>query len=508
MTDSCARWIVLSDREAQGETLCQQDLQWRRGHAERCPACSAETRFWSQVEGILNHPTLLEAPINTLPPRALSHRRALGWAMVAATVLALGAGWYGLKRSPRPPEAGALALSAAAPSTSRLATVSGAVALGTQSAHAGSVVQPNDELKTEVGRACIVAASTIVTCLDEHSRANWVTTTNAGIEIRLTQGKVLSRLSKQPKDRPFSVHTPLGTITAQGTVFAVEVSEQQGKPQVSVRLYEGQLALKAAQQPPRFMEAPAAATLSGAVTPRALSQADEATDEPLLALSAYLHESRNQNTSVNLSLSTEPVSATITLDGVTLGHTPLSAVVAGGQHLGVELPGYAPVAEVLPRPTGQVVERLFRLTKLEPSAPASAPLPSAEGSLNDSASPSAASMLGQAQLWRSQGKFNACANAYRKLIATYPNSNEAHVSRVSLGELSLRQLGQPEAALLAFDQYLERGGPLTREARYGKIQALEQLGRKAEAEALTQVFLRNHPQSIQAETLRRKHGSR
>jgi ferric-dicitrate binding protein FerR (iron transport regulator) len=496
MTGSCERWIALADRQAQGETLTAQEQQWRRAHAERCPACTAETRFWSHVEGILSHPEYLDAPISTTPPAAKWYRRAAVWAMACAASLALGAGLYGFVFAKLP----VVASTATPIAASRLVTVSGAVSIGTETAQAGRILTPSDELVTETGRVCVRASSSIVTCLDEHTHASVLAQKSGSVQIRLTQGTVLSRLARQPQDKPFSVHTPMGTITAKGTVFSVEAKQQQ----VYVRLYEGQLALETASHQSFSLVAPGVATLGETVTPRGLTQADSELDQNLLALTDYLHEIRDRNTTVHLSLSTEPLSARITLDGVALGHTPLSAFVPGGEHLAVELTGYAPIAEVLPKPAGQTIARHFTLSKLAPVAQASTMSESAPVPLAEKSAPSAAELLAQAQKWRAQGKYEACASAYRKLIAAYPGSHEAHVSRVSLGELSLRQLGQPEAALRAFDQYLERGGPLTREARYGKIQALEQLGRRTEAEALTQVFLRNHPQSVQAETLRRK----
>lgn len=75
---------------------------------------------------------------------------------------------------------------------------------------------------------------------------------------------------------------------------------------------------------------------------------------------------------------------------------------------------------------------------------------------------------------------------------------------VSLGELELQKLGHPALALRAFDQYLTAGGSLVREARYGRIEALERLGRDAEARTQALAFVRDYPKSIQADTLRRK----
>jgi hypothetical protein len=79
---------------------------------------------------------------------------------------------------------------------------------------------------------------------------------------------------------------------------------------------------------------------------------------------------------------------------------------------------------------------------------------------------------------------------------------------VSLGELELSELGQPAQALRSFESYLHGGGPLTREARFGKIRALQSLGRSSEEQAEISAFLTDYPRSVQAASLRRRVQSR
>jgi hypothetical protein len=90
------------------------------------------------------------------------------------------------------------------------------------------------------------------------------------------------------------------------------------------------------------------------------------------------------------------------------------------------------------------------------------------------------------------------------LIASHPRSDEARVSWVSLGELELSELGQPAQALRSFESYLRLGGPLTREARFGKIRALQSLSRGDEEKEAILGFLRDYPKSVQAASLRRR----
>jgi outer membrane protein assembly factor BamD (BamD/ComL family) len=88
------------------------------------------------------------------------------------------------------------------------------------------------------------------------------------------------------------------------------------------------------------------------------------------------------------------------------------------------------------------------------------------------------------------------------LQSLYPSSAEAVASTVSLGDVNLA-LGDAAGALASFDAYLARGGPLTQEARYGRIRALELLGRSVEADRAADEFVRLYPNSVQARSLRK-----
>lgn len=133
-----------------------------------------------------------------------------------------------------------------------------------------------------------------------------------------------------------------------------------------------------------------------------------------------------------------------------------------------------------------------------PEAPPRAPL------ARTSVRPSPAELLAKAQATRARGAYDACAQLYRRLWSEHPGSEEAKVSMVSLGELELGKRDRPAAALEAFTAYLQAGGPLEREARFGRIRALRALGRQAEAERDSAAFLRDYPTSVQATALRRE----
>jgi ferric-dicitrate binding protein FerR (iron transport regulator) len=148
----------------------------------------------------------------------------------------------------------------------------------------------------------------------------------------------------------------------------------------------------------------------------------------------------------------------------------------------------APEAEV--DPVGSVAQAPARVAPEVPSGP------SQKVEVR-----SAAEWLGRARELRRTQQWAAAADAYRSLRAHHPTSPEASAVLVSLGELELTQLGQPERALRSFESYLAAGGPLAIEAGLGKIRALRKLGRSADEATAIDAFLQQHPKSLQAADL-------
>jgi TolA-binding protein len=110
----------------------------------------------------------------------------------------------------------------------------------------------------------------------------------------------------------------------------------------------------------------------------------------------------------------------------------------------------------------------------------------------------ASALLEEARQQRGNRHYAQAAQLYRKLVQQHPESVEARAALVSLGQLELGQLGQPEAALRSFQAYLAHPGQLRQEAEHGVIQALQRLGRKAEERRAIEAFLARYPKSTQA----------
>jgi hypothetical protein len=115
--------------------------------------------------------------------------------------------------------------------------------------------------------------------------------------------------------------------------------------------------------------------------------------------------------------------------------------------------------------------------------------------------PTADELLAAAQRALAEGASATAIERYQALIAEYPESGAATIGSVSLGRLLLRR-GRASEALAAFDRYLDSGAiELIEVARHGRILALRELGRTAEANEAIAAFLAAHPGSIHRETL-------
>jgi TolA-binding protein len=117
----------------------------------------------------------------------------------------------------------------------------------------------------------------------------------------------------------------------------------------------------------------------------------------------------------------------------------------------------------------------------------------------------AAELFADANAARRRGASADAIDRYRELGRRFPGSREEVAARVLLGNLLLP--GDPGAALALFDAYLGQGSAaLAEEAHLGRAQALERLGRAAEARRAWETLLERFPHSIHGARARAKLG--
>lgn len=90
---------------------------------------------------------------------------------------------------------------------------------------------------------------------------------------------------------------------------------------------------------------------------------------------------------------------------------------------------------------------------------------------------------------RAEGDLAGAALAYRELFERHRPSAQAHAALVSWGDLQLSGLDDPSGALVSFERYLARGGPLEEEAAFGRARALRALGRVSDERSAIESFL-------------------
>jgi tetratricopeptide (TPR) repeat protein len=492
----CQRWMELSDQAAVGETLSARDQAWLVQHARGCADCAREAGFYASLRDAVGRPERLVVPSRAEVAKTRRgprrHAVVLGLALAAGLALAVGVASNASKRAVAPVAA------PAPPITARVLFASGHARLGPGAAMAGQAVAQGERFRTNDGVACMAIAQSITVCLDAMSAATVSFADPGRTIVYLEKGRLLARLDHQPAGRTFLVRTAKAEVQAVGTRFLVGVAEDG---RTLVRLHEGKVAVRAANRVSSALAAPAQANVSDdiRVAPIPAQASDE--DQVLSDLSTL---TRTPSGAMVLLQST-PSGADVFVDNVAMGKTPLSTLLATSAHVRLSLAGYAPASEWLPIVDGARIERTFTLTALP--TPAVASLDKPARARRSTPASAASRLLAAAQALRARGEYDACAQAYRRLWAEFPDSEEAKVSMISLGELELLGRKRPVAALDAFGAYLRIGGPLEREARFGRIRALRVLGRDAEADAESAAFLRDYPTSIQATTLRRQaHG--
>lgn len=109
-------------------------------------------------------------------------------------------------------------------------------------------------------------------------------------------------------------------------------------------------------------------------------------------------------------------------------------------------------------------------------------------------------LLRAANQARRARSFAEADRLYSDLQARFPDSRAARTSRVPHGRVLLDTLGRPADALNCFSAYLagDPRGTLAEEALVGRAQALEQMGRDAQARDAWRSLFERFPESVHA----------
>jgi tetratricopeptide (TPR) repeat protein len=506
MSEHCQRYSALSDQAALGEPLEQDQERFMARHGASCRACRAEAGVWSGLGEALENPQRLTDafPLADPSPRTpvglgTAQRRGSRWLMWGASVVAAvaaGAVWISTHASSTRTSAAASGVIGAAPAKAiaapQLALVAGTTSVNGQPARGGRRLALGDDMEVASGRACLLVPPGVTVCAAEGSRLKVEELDPTSRRLRLLAGHAVARLQAQPAGSSFGFETSAGSIVAKGTVFSLQAFDDQ----VALRVHEGTVVQRRAENVAGFA-APAAVLLSRSAP--AARPADElwSADLPLLNVAKHFTDGATGDLEV-----TSRTMGLVSLDDTELGHTPLSALLTPGSYLlGLEQAGRAPVVERLTVSNGARLVRNYETRADERATAASRPASKAS---EPPSSGSPAELLAEARTLRQNGRFHEAATSYTRLLREYPTSSEARAATVSLGELQLSQLGDAKSALRSFDAYLRKPGALSQEASYGRIRALQRLGRTEDVVRAIEAYLTAYPKSPQAATLRKE----
>lgn len=130
-----------------------------------------------------------------------------------------------------------------------------------------------------------------------------------------------------------------------------------------------------------------------------------------------------------------------------------------------------------------------------PSVEKEKPVPETPSLVARQKEASAAQLFHDANSARRSGEFQRAKGLYSRLIARYPESDEARLARVSLGKLLLEK-GEPSQAEREFRRYLSKGGQLAEEALVSRAESLGKMKRPNQERQAWQELLSRYPNSV------------
>jgi TolA-binding protein len=501
--------------EALGRTLAPAEIALRERHIARCAECRIESealRRLADVDGPGPAPVLDDlsrrrwvdqtferaerALAEEVVERAAPGHRTLRIAAIAAAaVLAVGAVLWLARGKPETAKsavAPATAVHMATQAAGRLLLTSGEVSVTAASDLGAGELGLGGGITTGAGTAIAALEGGVVIHLDPDTAVKIESSGPAASEVRLERGELFVSVDPNRKGRTFGVLAGDSAVRVTGTIFSVS---RRGS-EASVAVFRGGVVVEGPQgsRPVRLGERLAFGAASIAV----IEEVEKVRAETLMdTISALATDG-----AASLEVESLPAGAAVSVDGTTIGSTPLTAALRPGyRRLELRLEGRESVREFLRLAEGGKTARVFDLASALP-VPADGPEAAAStvaGPGDRPAAPHAAQvpppeeLLATARDLRAGRDFAGAIAAYERLVAAYPETPVARAAIVTLGQLQLDQGGNPGRALELFRRYLAATaqGPLAQEAAWGVARAQRALGETAAERAALEAFLRD-----------------
>jgi len=526
------REIWLAEADGQRPSRAERDLL--EAHLAACAACRAEAvlvrgmriddrdgpapeldelaeRRW--ITGALERAEELdvERPAETAESGEAARRVRPafylmgGLAVAAAVAIALAVGLFGSVEEQASPRADLPEVADVAPEPldGRLVLASGEVEVGGGDRGAGDAVGRGTRIRAGTGTAAVDFDGNVTLVFDSGGIARVASADSAALRVELEQGRLVGEVDPGRSGPRLVVSTKAGDVVVTGTVFSVQVDDDR----VSVKVHRGSVRVEEPGRDGRPVRLGQALEL-GADRVVVLGDEEQAGVRTLLRAIDLL----GGEESATLVVDSIPSGASVEVDDVRLGQTPLRARVrTGNRHLDVALEGRQSVRELVRLDAGAETHRAYELAESEPQVTASTKGSGGKDDTEqDTAAPveqaTPAELLITAQGLRSSGDYQRAAAAYEDLATRFPASAEGRAALVSAGTINLERLGRPSRALLCFDRYLAsvKRGTLAQEAALGRAQAFQAMGDRQKETAALEQFLARFPGAIQAARVERR----
>jgi ferric-dicitrate binding protein FerR (iron transport regulator) len=391
----------------------------------------------------------------------------------------------------------------------RFVLLAGEVQIGRRNAAIGDLLMSGDHIETQDGRAAVSLPEEINLSVGPQTRLRVERSVNAEISVFVEHGQIQVALSPRGKRPSFQVITDKGRVNVTGTIFSVNAQARS----VEVRVLRGKVEVTESNGRMRHLGTHGAMSL-GSSRMWTISEKEE---QDLWREVRVLELLDSEDNTV-VDIHSRPAGAMVAIDSVLLGQTPISAAVRTGyRNIALSIGGKTVAQELIDVTSGTRLSRVFDLSSVSSEATASKDSQSESrhsakdrgagmGAESDEPKVSASELLDQAQNLRAERDWLGATATYRRLIGSYPGTDEARASLVSLGEIELDKLGDPAAALRHFRRYLDTGkrGPLVQEAMFGKAGAFHALGRPDAERQTLELFLERFPSAIQANQVQRR----
>ena len=345
-------------------------LRWDGQDSSPAPALDELTRR-RQLNSLLQQAAVAapEAAPAQRAPRRLKVTAALAASVLVGTVAALLAHQYG--RTPTPthatapraatvkPGARLVAVPAPAPLPARVLLLAGRATLDGTPMAAGRAMEPGRTLRVATGQMVLQLPLGSKMLVRPRTTLGLEQLTPHRVRLRLQQGELLAEVTRRQPGQVFEVQTPAGRVQVKGTRFALKTSGDRTR----LWVLEGQVRVVERDGVARQLSAGQAITLgdgNGVVRPLGESETKTAArPSRLLALVG------NGVRGASARVTSDPAGATVAVDGIPLGQTPLVAALYAGLHrLSVRRRGFRSVRESLELKPGDVLLRDYQLGRL------------------------------------------------------------------------------------------------------------------------------------------------